>query len=639
MTTLWAYLITYQTGVQYHRVYRSFDSGASWSQAIYLGNGSTFFPNYGDRRMHGIGDNIYLATQGFGLWHKPSGATYPYFTRELYSGIGGVPANTYFYSVFAIADDDVWVGATHGLGSSAAVYHWDGASWNDLSAGLLAVRSNATQVMSVWASSDTDVWFCGEDISAGNFVVHYNGSTWSDRTPVGTPPGNEILHSLFGFASNDVWVCGDLESGPVANVLQWTGASWTARNDATLNSYGESWNHLGGLSSSDLWMATSWEPDLAHWNGSAWTIVTPSGGGPTFGQGINLMGPVNTDLWFFGENTAGSINVLKSAQPPLTLWTDRKFDPSYTNTVIGIYAEPESPIIILDWRQEVSAPPGVPIGGNGERNALTFDPVTAKTYLHYDHTTWSFDGSSWTIEQTGGGPLSAGGSGGSCAIAYFPTHPLGPRHVFYGGSVVGGGAAINETWLLDTSTTPITWTRIFPAHSPYVPTFVKASGSMAYDGIRVLLTHFDGTFLYDGTDWSAAPITPPNGTNYFDIGMARDLGTGNVIMFDRLTSPKTWRWNATTTTWVDVTPSISPPRRRDFPLAYSSSLGGVVLFGGWDHTYKPMADIWYWDDTLEQWNRVWHRYELDLNVTGMQHSMVWDSVRNRIVIIGMNTLF
>jgi hypothetical protein len=161
---------------------------------------------------------------------------------------------------------------------------------------------------------------------------------------------------------------------------------------------------------------------------------------------------------------------------------------------------------------------------------------------------------------------------------------------------------------------------------------------MAYDGTRVILLNYDGTWLYDGIDWSASPITPPNGSSYLDATMARDVGTGSVIMFDNLSSPKTWRWNSGTLSWADVTPSVSPPRRDNSTMAYCADVGGLIMFCGADNDNRGMADMWYWDDAASQWNRIWHRTELDINSINASNAMVWDSSRNRIVIAGFKSL-
>jgi len=38
--------------------------------------------------------------------------------------------------------------------------------------------------------------------------------------------------------------------------------------------------------------------------------------------------------------------------------------------------------------------------------------------------------------------------------------------------------------------------------------------------------------------------------------------------------------SATSTTWTQLTPSTSPPARQDASMAYDSTTGNMVLFGG-----------------------------------------------------------
>ena len=71
--------------------------------------------------------------------------------------------------------------------------------------------------LSVWGSSDTDVWAVGDSGTA----VHFDGHAWS-LIPTGV---TEVLTSVHGTGPDDVWV-----AGADGDVLHWTGAAWTIDN-------------------------------------------------------------------------------------------------------------------------------------------------------------------------------------------------------------------------------------------------------------------------------------------------------------------------------------------------------------------------------------------------------------------------
>ena len=94
---------------------------------------------------------------------------------------------------------------------------WDGASWKDTECGVRGVPS-------LWASGPEDIWVVGTWFGVGweeSYRAHWKGRSWSsegflDRSSA--YPG--AFQSVFGFASNDVWVNG---------TWHWDGSSWEKR--------------------------------------------------------------------------------------------------------------------------------------------------------------------------------------------------------------------------------------------------------------------------------------------------------------------------------------------------------------------------------------------------------------------------
>lgn len=342
---LYAYVNCYRSdGNDAQVVYESTDDGENWSSVAAWGTNKTFLLQ-GDRHMHGVGYVVVLADENSGVLVKFDEADS--FSPVVVPGSGGVPASAIFYSVFVVASDDIWaVGSESEVSKQILIYHWDGVTWTDVSAAAKLVRPNAETAHCVWANGSNDVWIVGDDSGTDSFVLHWNGAAWSDRTPA-----TGMLHSVFGFASDDVWICG--EYGPKANVLQWTGSGWVDRSDATLDASFYSWQHIGGSSSSDLWLA-GLQADVAHWDGAVWSIITPDNGPDSVTGGVLQIGDDPKDLWLFGNyrDSSSPPNLVKSDQPPLTAWLDKHITAFYSPNVLGLHGvitpplPPLQPVIV-----------------------------------------------------------------------------------------------------------------------------------------------------------------------------------------------------------------------------------------------------------------------------------------------------
>src|SRR5207249_3318430 len=106
------------------------------------------------------------------------------------------------------------------------------------------------------------------------------------------------------------------------------------------------------------------------------------------------------------------------------------------------------------------------------------------------------------------------------------------------------------------------------------------------------------TWEWDGSTWvQKTPATSPPARE--SHAMAYDSARGRVVLFGGIDSSRslllgdTWEWDGSM--WVEKTPATSPPARFEHSMAYDSARGRVVMFGGYDGSYR--GDTWEWDGT------------------------------------------
>jgi cysteine-rich repeat protein len=111
------------------------------------------------------------------------------------------------FAVFLAAPDVYSVGLASSL-------HYDGTAWTSLA--LPAGSSSTLALMSVWASSPTDVWLGGSDQSAG-VLFHFDGTRMS-KLQLTNPI---VPYAIWGTSANDIYAVGG------GGVRHYTAGTWT----------------------------------------------------------------------------------------------------------------------------------------------------------------------------------------------------------------------------------------------------------------------------------------------------------------------------------------------------------------------------------------------------------------------------
>jgi len=215
----------------------------------------------------------------------------------------------------------------------------------------------------------------------------------------------------------------------------------------------------------------------------------------------------------------------------------------------------------------------------------------------------------------------------------------------------------NEMWAWDDRS----WTRL-PA--PPLSPSARINASMAYDPVRRLAVLFGGvgrkelrscgiacygsqvvanmdlrvvndTWTWDGVTWTPH-VTPIAPDARYAASMAFDTTRGQMLLFGGSGSTDsgakyndTWAWDGTA--WAKLNTPTAPPVRVDAGMAYHAPSRRMVLVGGFGKGGN-LSDVWNLEGT------TWVRDEAAGSLLGQRlgPAMAYDPVRQRLVLFGGN---
>ncbi|HSA33615.1 MAG TPA: kelch repeat-containing protein, partial [bacterium] len=277
---------------------------------------------------------------------------------------------------------------------------------------------------------------------------------------------------------------------------------------------------------------------------------------------------------------------------------------------------------------------GVPSMRSG--HAMAYDSAHGKVLVfggnaggEYSDETWEWDGTNWTLLN----PATKPSARAMHAMTYDSARG---KVVLFGGVA---GAYNNETWEWDGTN----WTLMTPANKPTA----RTSHAMAYDSVRgkVVLfggefggengpENYDETWEWDGANWTQLnPMNKPSARSCH--AMVYDSGHGSVILFGGINYPDyfsivekndTWEWDGQN--WTQLNPASKPSARGYHAMAYYSTRGKVVLFGG----SSGDDETWEWDGT--NWTQMSPATKPSAR---HGHAMAYDGARGKMVLFGENT--
>jgi N-acetylneuraminic acid mutarotase len=258
--------------------------------------------------------------------------------------------------------------------------------------------------------------------------------------------------------------------------------------------------------------------------------------------------------------------------------------------------------------------------------------------LQRHHSTWT--------ELDPSGTLPAGRN--SHSMAYDSSDGL---VIMFGGGNASAPLLFNDTWAYD----PIanSWTELNPSGT--LPP-VRGGQAMAYDALTQQLMMFGGfdqpstglvvfndTWVYDPAANTWTNLNPSGTVPSARAApvLAYDPATHRVIMFggvDDSDTPRkvfndTWAYDPAANTWTELYPAGDvPPARFEFAMAYDSSNGLMIMFGGASEDRGDLRDTWAYDPIANSWAELNPLGTLPTARYG--HSMAYDSSGDRVIMFG-----
>jgi hypothetical protein len=277
------------------------------------------------------------------------------------------------------------------------------------------------------------------------------------------------------------------------------------------------------------------------------------------------------------------------------------------------------------WTGGPASPPArvrhAMVGTGGHGRVLLFGGSIGTASLS---DTWEWNGSSWFQRTLAPNPPARAMS----AMVYDGARQ---RVVLFGGEGVSG-EFLADTWEWDGST----WIE----RSPPVAPSPRRQHGMAYDSARGLVILFGGSdsgYLGDTWEWDGAHWTERTSTGgpapRYDHAMAYDSARDRVVLFGGSTSASsavddTWEWDGSS--WVQQPGNPRPPARAQHTMVYDSVRERVVLFGGATaFQVSALGDTWEWNGT--DWSA---RPGASGPSARYAHAMAYDSTRGLVVLFG-----
>jgi hypothetical protein len=192
----------------------------------------------------------------------------------------GAFSNPGLFAVGAGSSSAAWAG---GMRSDqypqGQLLRWDGSAWSDWGSAHAAELPADLSIGSIWASSPSDVWLVGYALETG-WVMHWDGSSWSSLSGARVekePALRDVgIGAVWAASARDVWAIGtgsQVYAGPrEGRIVHWDGSAWSDLTPAMGQGPapgGMDLEAIWGASSDDVWAVGV--DTILHWDGTSWS--------------------------------------------------------------------------------------------------------------------------------------------------------------------------------------------------------------------------------------------------------------------------------------------------------------------------------------------------------------------------------
>ena len=172
---------------------------------------------------------------------------------------------------------------------------------------------------------------------------------------------------------------------------------------------------------------------------------------------------------------------------------------------------------------------------------------------------------------------------------------------------------------------------------------------MIYDPVNHSVILFGGNFqnsseqIFYGDTWSldvgktiwAKLATTGSPGGRFDVGMAYDSGSKNIVLFGGVGKSgrfgDTWIYDIAVNTWTNAAPENGPPKRSDMGIAYDSDAKKIVIFSGYGEGDEIYDDTWVYDVSSNTWTQMAPESHPVARYGG---AMVYDTYTKKTLLFG-----
>jgi hypothetical protein len=268
------------------------------------------------------------------------------------------------------------------------------------------------------AVSPTDAWAVG-GYEANGFlhprplVERWNGSEWSSVEVPWNQEGE--LFGVAALASDNVWMVGGNQDGGQAVIAHWNGSALSLVPHPNPGPFNRLYA-VTALAANDVWAVGEYTNSVSrtftlHWDGSSWTHVpSPSGSGYNHLYGVTAL--ASNDVWAVGDDGTNTLTLHWNGSQ----WTRVPASSTLSGTLRSVSAAPDGTV----WAVGDSGPSSLTLRWNGTSWARVPSPSPGRDFLdlngvvsisstnawavgYYDFSgnwktlTMHWDGSSWSV--------------------------------------------------------------------------------------------------------------------------------------------------------------------------------------------------------------------------------------------------